>query len=94
MSWEKEGFWSRSLDSLGMVSVRIERPQQISCYRSGDETGGLELMSHRRGVAPSSAHLLPSEGWSVLGLAGSTFLGWGLGLSHKYVGRRLEGEDL
>lgn len=59
----KEGCWSRSLDSLGMTSMRTGRPQRISCYRSGDRTGGLDLMSYRPGVVPPSAYLLPLEEW-------------------------------
>jgi hypothetical protein len=44
-----------------MGPQRTGRPQQVSGYRSGNETGGLDLRSRRRGVSPPSGHLLPLE---------------------------------
>lgn len=48
-------------DPLGMRSERKGKPQQVSCYRAVNETGGLNLRHSRRGEGLPSAYFLPWE---------------------------------
>lgn len=73
---------------MGDGSERKGRPQQGFCYRTGEETGGLDLGEKKKRCGSSASLLVALSGSSVsllvaltgepLGLAGGVFWDWGL----------------
>lgn len=96
-SWEEMG--GRKVggeclcDLLGMGSERKEKPQQVSCYRPGDATGGLDLKKQKEGCGSVVSKLI-ALARIALGVVSGALLGLGVGTKQRVGGQRLEGENL
>lgn len=79
------------LSPLGMGTEREQRPQQVACYRAGDESGGLDLEERRGSGHLKLAYRLPWLTW----LTGSQGMPFGVGGGDKgEVMRKAMGENL